>query len=330
MCALPSPLPEPVYVAIHSACLAELGILTALSSCSASLARLLRDADHLVWKQAFSLSSQGAFLSCSATHLVDSWRHLLLDRTPCRSAVRVLTDEDLKVHDRMDWAALVAVIGPFASGKTSLVRRLVRQQAPQRGNGWRPPPLGTGLRACVAEAFGSRGRLRFLEVDELSLPALLSASSHALHKADAVVLVFDPSGGPAAAAEAMRMLASVEAVRTGRPEGRRPCLLAISKSDASARRFRGARGAARALELEAAVEAVGCEVVPVSAVDGSGSRELMQLLCWNLLMRSNVRRERLEACNHKILHTTAGAMEPSEILRAILRRTTADAEMHEA
>merc|ERR1719469_1630568 len=80
----------------------------------------------------------------------------------------------------------------------------------------------------------------------------------------------------------------------------------------------------RARELGLAeTKAVECEVVSVSALDGSGVPLLLHLLAWSLLAADDAR-QRLVArpClgGNRLLHRTAGALTAQQTLAAFLQR----------
>lgn len=289
-----------------------------MTACSYEIKQAIKLAERRVWQQACELSRQTAFAPHVVKENVFSWPDFFRERTPGSDSkrVRVLKEQDLQVCEQLDWAALVAVVGSFRSGKSALIQRLVRQEAPGQSCGNRWLALG-GVRACVLEAFHLRGRLRFFEIDAGSF----STSAHLLCKADAVLVLCDQTEGVEGANDAMRLLASVQEITYG-PTGRPPCFLVFSKADATKSKedvYSAVQGLSSYSDLLAA-----CEVVSVSAMDGAGIDLLLHLLAWRLLVCSQTTRqnllERAYLGGTTLLHRTAGAMNPLEVFRAMLQR----------
>jgi tRNA U34 5-carboxymethylaminomethyl modifying GTPase MnmE/TrmE len=304
---------EAFCIAVFSPLLTEAPILVALEACSSEIKQVLHHVEHTVWKQACAVSPQAAYAPRCLLQNVASWREFLADRSPGArgTLVRVLHEEELREQEQLDWGALVAVIGPCRSGKSSLVERIVRQEPPSQRRCIPAPILGTGLKACVLDAFGLRGRLRLFEI---ACDAVHTYSEQ-LRKADALILLCDQAEGNSGVPVAMDLLASVETLAPPLQKDR-PCFFVISKMDLAKKNV---HTECRTL-LATSDRWAGCEVVGVSAMDGSGIDLLLHLLAWRLLRESSPSRPDLLERGMKLLHRTAGAMNAREVLSALLRR----------
>jgi len=319
-----TPMPSVLDIAILSPLVTEAKTLVALSACSVEIKLLIESVECKVWQQACAVSRQTAYAPRCITSDIASWRDFLHERTPGTSShsVRVLGEDDLQVNEQLAWAALIAVIGPFRSGKSALVQRLVRQEAPAQSRGKNVPAVGTGIRACVLQAFGLRGRLRLFEIDERQI---LSFAAQ-LRKADAVLVLCDQAEGIEGATDALRLLSLLN-IAAPPYYNHRPCFLVLSKMDVQGA-HEDVHAAVRALQLGSAALLADCEVISVSAMDGAGIDLLLHLLAWRLLACGSPSREHLlqrstlGGC--KLLHRTAGAMNPNEVLRAILHRAVVE------
>lgn len=297
----------------------EVSSLAALSACSTDVNALIQS---LGWRQACRASPQTAYAPWCITYRIEDWYKFLHDRTPITigNPVRVLGEDDLRVNEQLDWAALVAVIGPFRSGKSSLVQRLVRQEAPGQSRYSHWPPVGSGIRACVVEAFGLRGRLRLFEIDERQTVAF----GPQLRKADAVLVLCDQAEGVEGAGHAMQLLDALNGSPPFESSVHRPCFFVLAKSDL-AKSHEDVHAAVRALQLQSSESLSNCEVVSISAMTGMGMDLLLHLLALRLVGRGSPSRQQLLQRSYlggcKLLHRTAGAMYPHEVLGAILRST---------
>jgi len=315
-----SALMEPFEIALLSPLLTEPKILGKLSACSSEIKQLVNSVEQRVWQQACALSPQSAFAPHCVLERVSSWREFLRERTPgvVHTRARVLNEDDLQVNEQLDWAVVIAVIGPCRSGKSAIVERLVRQEAPTQRRGRHLPPVGTGVRACVVEAFGLRGRLRLLEIDSRHQRVTFERQ---LRTADGIFVVCDQSEGPNA--EVSHLLSLVNAATSASHPFVRPCFLILSKNDVVGAR-RNLVSAAREFSSESGELMANFEIVSTSAIDGSGTDSLLHLLMWRLLASGTQSREHLLGRDYiggcRLLHRTAGAMNSQEVLGAILSR----------
>merc|ERR1711933_352745 len=119
------------------------------------------------------------------------------------------------------------------------------------------------------------------------------------------------------------MLSRVHSIAGAKASRDRPVFLVLTKQDALVKCLPGATSLL-SLMREASHSYPQCEVVSVSAFDGSGIAMLLHLLSWRLLSDSSPSRQYLlsrpQVGGHRLFHRTAGAMSGNEVLRAVLGR----------
>eukprot|EP00928_Gymnodinium_smaydae_P035321 TRINITY_DN24878_c0_g1_i1.p1 TRINITY_DN24878_c0_g1~~TRINITY_DN24878_c0_g1_i1.p1 ORF type:complete len:373 (-),score=51.88 TRINITY_DN24878_c0_g1_i1:243-1247(-) len=309
-----------------------------MTSCSRSLWAFSRDADHIVWRRAFMVASQGTFVPRLATSpsSMSSWRSLLRGRIPpavshcvtsyplrskawqgtdgdaCRHLrVRVVPESELQPGDQIDWFATVAVIGEDGPCKKGIINGLVNYDEVMAGRRSSLVRQTRLLRSCVVDAFQTRGRLVFADFDSggLDLP---NRPRGGIENVDAAVFVCDAEEGASNAVAAVQLIRRADAIvaesnsascqRRTRQEGGMLRLLALTTHRSEMLPSNRITSMMEDLQIADGVEDLQCEVVPASAVhNGAGVAHLLQLLVWGLLEQNTFRRQRLQAGAHTLI-----------------------------
>jgi hypothetical protein len=287
--------------------------LGVLASCSRHFHKLLLEMDQQVWKRAFCHSTQHLHTPAVALTDVSSWRELLRDRTPwCSGSVRVLSEHDLQPNQWISWNAIVAVIGSASSDKKALLDRLVHYDEAQaaRQASFMYLRRSDFTRSCIVKAFGTCGRLVFVDFDDNDLD-LAHRSHGGLENCDAAIVVCDTSDGLDGAASADLLLRRADAViAESAPASRRAWCL----TEGSAPRFLALTGrehkctreAINSLRLAGRLEELNCEACYVQISDDKGADPVLQVLAWSLIKQSSARHFRLQqTTGHRLLDSRA-------------------------
>lgn len=295
----------PLLLAAFSTAAAEHKTLSTLTTCNRDLAHILTDADHILWRRAFEFATRLDIVPRAAVESKLSWRELLCGRSPLHAAsrVRMVEQHDLQAGDVIDWTASVAVIGPPSSLKKDFLNRLAQLDPGQ------PYLRASRLRSCIVQAFHSRGRLVFSDLDVSDFLDFFFAFQHL--KCDAAIIVCDATEVDTSTAspelswvrDLMPATSQYSLHRTGDPM---ISILALVSRDQSSIVGRSDQSHMSCklnnLLLADAVERSDCEVLNVSTEDPAGVDETLQLLTWNLVAQSVERRRRLqESGRHELL-----------------------------